>query len=176
MAKEPLTEYLRAWRQSPTLPLQVSRARYDDPFPQSWEVLHYETPTCSVPIAEFTEWGEAQAWAVKNARWAAARGVEVRRYKYGYWPSGNWGGIGYFDHAGEYHELPDPDEVAIGPLDPKPWLFISDQVFGEFRSDHDRGYHDVSGAWWQFRPRPEYEQDRARYESTAQGHADGSAT
>jgi hypothetical protein len=48
-------------------------------------------------------------------------------------------------------------------LDPKPWLFISDQVFGEIRSTYDRGYHGVSGTWWAFSPRAEYEQDRAKY-------------
>jgi hypothetical protein len=106
-----LTEFLRAWRQNPTLPLEVTRARYDVPFPHSWEVMHYETPTCSVPIAEFTEWAEAQAWADTNARWAAGHGAEVRRFRYGFWPSGNWGGIGYFDHSGGYHELPDPHPI-----------------------------------------------------------------
>lgn len=52
------------------------------------------------------------------------------------------------------------------PLDPSPWLFISDQIFGVIRSEVDGGYHDVSGAYWSFRPRPEYEQDRARYKTT----------
>lgn len=110
--EEQLTKYLQAWRASPTLPLQVSRACYDDPPPHSWEILHDQTPTFAVPIAEFTEWEEAQAWADQNARWAAEQGAEVRRYRYGYWPSGNWGGIGYFDHAGDYHELPDLEDES----------------------------------------------------------------
>lgn len=50
-------------------------------------------------------------------------------------------------------------------LDPKPWLFISDQVFGEFRSDHDEGYNSVSGTHWAFSPRPTYSQDREDYAS-----------
>lgn len=54
------------------------------------------------------------------------------------------------------------------PLDPKPWLFISDQVFGEFRSDHDKGYHDVSGTYWVFSPREGFEKDRARYAAATQ--------
>jgi hypothetical protein len=59
-----------------------------------------------------------------------------------------------------------------GSLDPQPWLFISDQVFGEIRSDHDKGYHDVSGTWWAFKPREEYEQDQAKYPTT--NHVDRS--
>jgi hypothetical protein len=54
-------------------------------------------------------------------------------------------------------------ETEVKMLDTKPWLFISDQIFGEFRADHDGGYHGVSGTWWAFVPRPEYEQDRLRY-------------
>jgi len=107
-----LSEFLTTWMGDPTLPLEVMRARYDDPMPRSWEVNAYETPTYSVPIAEFTEWAEAQAWAVSMSRWAADNGAEVRRFKFGYWPSGAWGGIGYFDRAGEYHDLPDP-EAAV---------------------------------------------------------------
>lgn len=103
-----LSEFRSAWMGDPQLPLEVSRARYDVPMPRSWEVIASETPTCSVPIAEFTEWAEAQAWAVSMSAWAASNGAEVRRYKYGHWPSGEWGGIGYYDRAGEYHELPDP--------------------------------------------------------------------
>lgn len=41
-------------------------------------------------------------------------GAEVRRYNYGYWPSGSWGGIGYFDRAGAYHEVPDPELEGHG--------------------------------------------------------------
>jgi hypothetical protein len=52
-------------------------------------------------------------------------------------------------------------------LDPKPWLFISDQVLGEIRSERDRGYHGVSGTWWAFSPRPRFAQDRDLY--TADG-------
>jgi len=48
-------------------------------------------------------------------------------------------------------------------LDPKPWLFVSDQVFGEHRSDHDKGPNDVAGTWWAFSPRENYEQDREAY-------------
>jgi hypothetical protein len=106
-----LTEYLQAWRDSPTLPLEVSRAQYDTPSPRSWEVMAAETPTCQVPIVEFTEWDEAQRWAVLAANYAHQVGAEVRRYKYGYWPSGAWGAIGYYDRAGDYHELPDPDQT-----------------------------------------------------------------
>jgi hypothetical protein len=53
-------------------------------------------------------------------------------------------------------------------LDPKPWLFISDQVFGEIRSDHDKGYHDVSGTYWVFSPRCDFEQDRTKYIAEAE--------
>ena len=49
-------------------------------------------------------------------------------------------------------------------LDPQPWVFVSDQVFG-VRSATDKGFHAVSGAYYAFQPRPKYEQDRARYES-----------
>lgn len=48
-------------------------------------------------------------------------------------------------------------------LDPTPWLLISDQVRGEFRSDVDKGYHDVSGTWWALSPRPGYEQNKEKY-------------
>jgi hypothetical protein len=41
-------------------------------------------------------------------------------------------------------------------FDPEPWLFISDQVFGDFRSAVDKGYHDVSGTYYAYSPRPEY--------------------
>lgn len=53
--------------------------------------------------------------------------------------------------------------VHEAPLDPQPWLFISDQVFGEIRSDHDKGYHGVSGTWWAFKPRPNFNQNREDY-------------
>lgn len=54
------------------LPLEVSRSRYDD-VTRSWEVLCTETPWdgnggCSTPIAEFTDWDEAQGWATAEAR------------------------------------------------------------------------------------------------------------
>jgi hypothetical protein len=49
-------------------------------------------------------------------------------------------------------------------LDPQPWVFVSDQVFG-VRSATDKGFHSVSGTYYVFQPRREYEQDRARYES-----------
>lgn len=104
-----LEEYLASWMGDPQLPLAVFRARYDIPMPHSWEVMARETPTCDVPIAEFTEWAEAQRWADGMARWAASMGAQVRRHKFGYWPSGAWGGIGYFDSVGDYHELPDPE-------------------------------------------------------------------
>ena len=106
---EYLDDYLATWLADPTLPLGVSRARYENPMPRSWEVLAWETPTCDVPIAEFTTWEEAQEWANGMAIWASQRGAEVRRYVYGYWPSGWWGGVGYFDIRGDYHELPDPE-------------------------------------------------------------------
>jgi len=48
-------------------------------------------------------------------------------------------------------------------LDPQPWLFISDQVVGEFRSDHDKGGNLISGTYWAFRPRDIYEQDPSEY-------------
>ena len=48
-------------------------------------------------------------------------------------------------------------------LDPQPWLFISDQVFGEHRSDHDKGRNPISGTYWAFRPREGYEQDPSEY-------------
>jgi hypothetical protein len=54
-------------------------------------------------------------------------------------------------------------------LDPKPWLFVSDQVFGEIRSDHDKGYHDVSGTWWAFSPRPQFAQAREIYAAADRG-------
>jgi hypothetical protein len=50
------------------------------------------------------------------------------------------------------------------PLDPQPWVFLSDQVFG-VRSATDEGPHALSGAYYVFQPRREYEQDRARYEA-----------
>lgn len=59
-------------------------------------------------------------------------------------------------------EPSDPEPLA---LDPTPWVFISDQVFGVPRSAVDKGFHSVSGAYWAFSPRPEYEQDRARYDA-----------
>lgn len=68
-----------------------------------------------------------------------------------------YGAIGY------QHVRGNPYRAAKGeqkPLDPKPWLLISDQVFGDFRSDHD-----VSGAYWAFSPRPAYSQDREDYAS-----------
>lgn len=55
-----------------------------------------------------------------------------------------------------------PADVVL-PLDPQPWAFMSDQVFG-VRSATDRGFHSVSGAYHVFRPRAGYEQDRTRYE------------
>lgn len=106
---EYLENYLATWLGDPTLPLGVSRARYKDPMPISWEVMARETPTCDVPIAEFTTWEEAQEWANGMSIWASQMGAEVRRYRYGYWPSGRWGGVGYFDIRGDYHELPDPE-------------------------------------------------------------------
>ena len=48
-------------------------------------------------------------------------------------------------------------------LDPQPWLFISDQVFGEHRSDYDKGGNPISGTYWAFRPREGYEQDPSEY-------------
>ena len=48
-------------------------------------------------------------------------------------------------------------------LDPQPWVLVSDQVFG-VRSATDNGFHAVSGTWYVFQPRPEYEQNRTRYE------------
>lgn len=60
--------------------------------------------------------------------------------------------------------IPQMLEEAKPNLDPQPWLFISDQVFGEFRSDHDKGYHDVSGTYWVFSPREQYVQARSEYE------------
>ena len=104
-----LDGYLATWLRDPTLPLEVNRARYENPMPLSWEVMARDTPTCDVPIAEFTTWEEAQEWANGMAIWASQRGAEVRRYVYGYWPSGRWGGVGYFDIRGDYHELPDPE-------------------------------------------------------------------
>lgn len=66
--------------------------------------------------------------------------------------------VGVADHKAE-------EEASDVPaLDPQPWLFISDQVFGEFRSDHDKGYHGVSGTYWVFSPREGFEKDRARYD------------
>lgn len=53
----------------------------------------------------------------------------------------------------------------VPALDPQPWLFISDQVFGEIRSDHDKGYHGVSGTYWVFSPREGFEKERARYDA-----------
>ncbi|TDL43850.1 hypothetical protein [Microbacterium oleivorans] len=105
-----LDEFLSAWLAEPKLPLVVSRAQYDVPSPRSWEVMYDVTPTYSVPIAEFTEWAEAQQWADAQSRWAVTQGAEVRRYRLDYWPDGGWGGVGYFDAAGDYHELPAPSE------------------------------------------------------------------
>lgn len=104
-----LDDYLATWLGDPALPLGVSRARYEDPMPLSWEVTARETPTCGVSIAEFTTWEEAQEWANGMSIWASQMGAEVRRYVYDYWPSGRWGGVGYFDRHCEYHELPDPE-------------------------------------------------------------------
>lgn len=104
-----LENNLATWMGDPTLPLEVSRARYENPMPLSWEVISRETPTCGVPIAEFTTWEEAQEWANGMSIWASQMGAEVRRYVYDYWPSGRWGGVGYFDPHCEYHELPDPE-------------------------------------------------------------------
>lgn len=59
-----------------------------------------------------------------------------------------------------------PEEQAVSHspmLDPQPWLFISDQVFGEHRSDHDKGGNPISGTYWAFRPREGYEQDPSEY-------------
>lgn len=115
-----LEGFLEVWKVAPSLPLEVYRSRYEDPMPRSWEVMAYETPTFSVPIAEFTEWAEAQKWADEMSRWAASRGTEVRRFKYGHWPSGEWGGIGYYDHTETYHELPDPNREAETPTEVTP--------------------------------------------------------
>lgn len=59
---------------------------------------------------------------------------------------------------------PQGESADALPLDPQPWVFVSDQVFG-VRSATDEGFHAVSGAYHAFQPRREYEQDRARYES-----------
>lgn len=60
------------------LPLEVSRAKYDLPFPRSWEVLYIDSvyngnSGSSTPIAEFTEWSEAQEWALAEARKSTRR-------------------------------------------------------------------------------------------------------
>lgn len=55
-------------------------------------------------------------------------------------------------------------------LDPQPWVFVSDQVFG-VRSAEDKGIHPLSGGYYDFKPRPEYEQDRARYDAAAEEEA-----
>lgn len=116
VSEKHLDAFLEAWLARPTLPLEVTRAKYDEPMPRSWEVLARETPTCSVPIAEFTEWSDAQAWAQETARSAFANGTEVRRYRYGYWPSGAWGGIGYYDHLNNYTPLPDPRPELVAEV------------------------------------------------------------
>lgn len=61
-------------------------------------------------------------------------------------------------------EPSDAQVLAQLPFDPQPWVFISDQVFG-VRSASDKGFHDVSGAYYVFQPRPGYEQDRTCYEA-----------
>ena len=57
-------------------------------------------------------------------------------------------------------------------FDPEPWLFISDQVFGEFRSATDKGYHAVSGTYYAYSPRPEYD-NRVNPVLAAYRHAAG---
>lgn len=64
-----------AWAAHPVLPLEVSRAKYDEPFPREWEVLAHETPSCQVPIAAFSAWEEAQQWADRQAHWAHEQGA-----------------------------------------------------------------------------------------------------
>lgn len=66
--------------------------------------------------------------------------------------------VGVADHKAE------EGSSDVPALDPQPWLFISDQVVGEIRSDHDKGYHGVSGTYWVFSPREGFEKDRARYD------------
>lgn len=92
-----LGSYLQEWMTAPTLPLEVGRAKYDDPFPLSWEVMRWETPTCTVPIAEFTTWAEAQAFADEMSRWALSQGAWPRRWNLCYRPDGSWGGFGYWE-------------------------------------------------------------------------------
>ncbi|QLD10909.1 hypothetical protein [Microbacterium oleivorans] len=92
-----LATYLTEWLAAPSLPLEVRRAAYDDPAPRSWEVAAWETPTCTVPIAEFTEWAEAQRFADERARWALAQGAWPRRWNLSYRPDGSWGAFGYWE-------------------------------------------------------------------------------
>jgi len=60
-------------------------------------------------------------------------------------------------------QMESQEDPPTPQLDPTPWVFISDQVFGTPRSPVDQGYHDVSGTWWAFQPRPEYSQNREDY-------------
>lgn len=92
-----LGSFLQEWMNAPTLPLEVVRAKYDMPFPRSWEVIAIETPTCQVPIAEFTEWDEAQKFADDMARWALSQGAWPRRWNLSYRPDGTWGEFGYYE-------------------------------------------------------------------------------
>lgn len=91
-----LGTHLQEWMAAPSLPLEVSGSGYDDDV-VSWEVLCWETPTCQVPIAEFTSWPEAQAFADEFARWALERGAWPRRWNLCYRPDGSWGGFGYWE-------------------------------------------------------------------------------
>lgn len=54
-------------------------------------------------------------------------------------------------------------EYAQPYLDPKPYVFLSDQVFGTPRSAVDGGFHSVSGTYWAFSPRPGYSQNEEDY-------------
>lgn len=77
---------------------------------------------------------------------------------------------GAFAAGWNARRLYDLDEPNIPPitdeplpyLDPQPWILNSSGVFG-VRGEKDGGSSPV-GWYWSFAPRPEYEQDRTKYE------------
>lgn len=113
----------------------------------------YETYVREQPVDLLAERIIGSAWLAEHDRQVAERAWD-EGYTRGNAHNGRRDDCPYRAAKGE-QKLPDP----------KPWLFISDQVFGEFRSDHDEGYNSVSGTYWTFSPRPTHSQDREDYAS-----------
>jgi hypothetical protein len=63
-----MTRFRTEWEEAGSpIPLIVSKSGYDEAI-VSWEVLWEDSKRCWSPIAEFTTWSQAQAWADTQAR------------------------------------------------------------------------------------------------------------